>query len=198
MAFRPFFLFGAAWSALALALWLPMLSGHFTLPTALAPIDWHVHELIYGYVPAIVAGFLLTAVPNWTGRLPVVGPPLGILFAIWVAGRVAIALSSVLGSTVAAVIDLSFLAALSMPIGREIVTGKNWRNLKVLAAVSVLFGGNAMFHWEAISGRSHGYGMRIGLAATDADHAGRRAHHSKLHAQLAGAARARPAPHHVR
>jgi uncharacterized protein involved in response to NO len=65
--FRPFFLFGAAWSALALALWLPMLSGDLSLPTALAPIDWHVHELIYGYVPAIVAGFLLTAVPNWTG-----------------------------------------------------------------------------------------------------------------------------------
>lgn len=62
--FRPFFLFGATWSALALALWLPMLSGHLTLPTTFSPVDWHVHELIYGYVPAIVAGFLLTAVPN--------------------------------------------------------------------------------------------------------------------------------------
>jgi uncharacterized protein involved in response to NO len=89
--FRPFFLFGAVWSALDLAVWLPMLSGHLELPTALSPVDWHVHELIYGYVPAIVAGFLLTAVPNWTGRLPVVGMPLVVLFAIWVAGRVAVA-----------------------------------------------------------------------------------------------------------
>lgn len=164
--FRPFFLFGALWSALALALWLPMLSGHLALPTALSPIDWHVHELIYGYVPAIVAGFLLTSVPNWTGRLPVVGPPLGILFAIWIAGRATITLSSVLGATVAAAVDLSFLAGLGTLIAREIVAGKNWRNLKVLAPVAVLFLGNAVFHWEAISGRSHGYGMRIGLAAT--------------------------------
>ncbi|MEZ5908180.1 MAG: NnrS family protein [Hyphomicrobiaceae bacterium] len=164
--FRPFFLFGAIWSALALALWLPMLTGHLALPTALSPIDWHVHELIYGYVPAIVAGFLLTAVPNWTGRLPVVGPPLGILFAIWIAGRAAVGLSSLLGATFAAAIDLSFLAALGVVIGREIAAGRNWRNMKVLAAVAALLLGNVVFHWEAISGRSHGYGMRIGLAAT--------------------------------
>ena len=164
--FRPFFLFGAAWSALALALWLPMLSGHLVLPTALSPIDWHVHELIYGYVPAIVAGFLLTAVPNWTGRLPVVGTPLIALFSIWVAGRVAIALSLVLTQVVAAVIDLAFLVALGGVIAREIVAGKNWRNLKVLAAVAVLFTGNAVFHLEAIAGYGGGFGMRIGLAAT--------------------------------
>ncbi|MEQ1669838.1 MAG: NnrS family protein, partial [Hyphomicrobium sp.] len=87
--FRPFFLFGAVWAAIAVALWLPMLTGAITLPTALQPVEWHVHELIFGYVPAVVAGFLLTAVPNWTGRLPVVGRPLMILFSIWLAGRIA-------------------------------------------------------------------------------------------------------------
>jgi uncharacterized protein involved in response to NO len=162
--FRPFFLFGAAWSALALALWLPMLGGRLALPTSLAPVDWHVHELIYGYVPAIVAGFLLTAVPNWTGRLPVVGTPLAVLFSIWVAGRVAVAMSSVLTPVFAAAIDLLFLVALGAVIAREIVAGKNWRNLKVLAAVAVLFVGNAVFHWEAIAGHASGYGFRIGLA----------------------------------
>lgn len=164
--FRPFFLFGAAWSALALAIWLPMLSGYLSLPTALAPIDWHVHELIYGYVPAVVAGFLLTAVPNWTGRLPVVGAPLMALFSIWAIGRVAVAMSWVLTPIVAAVIDLLFLAALGAVVAREVVSGKNWRNLKVLAAVAALFVGNAVFHWEVISGGAGGYGMRIGLAAT--------------------------------
>lgn len=164
--FRPFFLFGAAWSALALAVWLPMLSGSLVLPTALAPLDWHVHELIYGYVPAVAAGFLLTAVPNWTGRLPVVGMPLMVLFALWAAGRVAIAISSVLAPIVAAAIDLLFLSALGAVIAREIVAGENWRNLKVLAAVAVLLAGNAVFHWEVISGSAGGYGMRIGLAAT--------------------------------
>lgn len=164
--FRPFFLFGAAWSALAVALWLPVLSGHLTLPTALSPIDWHVHELIYGYVPAIIAGFLLTAVPNWTGRLPVVGRPLVVLFSIWIAGRVAVAVSGVVTPAVAAAVDLSFLLALGGVIAREIVAGENWRNLKVLVAVAVLFVGNAIFHWEANTGNASGYGTRIGIAAT--------------------------------
>ena len=57
--FRPFFLAGALWAAIAIALWLPMLTGQLSLPSAFAPIEWHVHELIYGYVPAIIAGFLL-------------------------------------------------------------------------------------------------------------------------------------------
>src|SRR6516164_5706203 len=91
--FRPFFLAGAAWAALAIALWLPMLVGRLTLPTAFAPLEWHVHELLYGYVPAVVAGFLLTAVPNWTGRLAVVGTRLLALFLVWLAGRLAILLS---------------------------------------------------------------------------------------------------------
>ena len=92
--FRPFFLFGALWAALAIILWLPMLSGHLVLPSTLTPLEWHVHELVYGYVPAIVAGFLLTAVPNWTGRLPVVGMRLGMLFGMWIAGRIAVFFSS--------------------------------------------------------------------------------------------------------
>ena len=143
-----------------------MLSGHLALPTAFSPVDWHVHELIYGYVPAIVAGFLLTAVPNWTGRLPVVGGPLALLFSTWVAGRAAIAMSSVLTPIIAAGIDLTFLVALGGVIAREIVCGRNWRNLKVLAAVTALFAGNVVFHWEAMTGSGGGYGSRIGLAAT--------------------------------
>ena len=97
--FRPFFLFGALWAALAVALWLAMLLGHIALPTALSPVEWHVHELVFGYVPAIVAGFLLTAVPNWTGRLPIVGWPLLALVAIWVGGRVTITTSAPAGTS---------------------------------------------------------------------------------------------------
>jgi uncharacterized protein involved in response to NO len=89
--FRPFFLFGAIWAALVVAIWLPMLGGLLAVPTALSPVEWHVHELVYGYVPAIVAGFLLTAVPNWTGRLPVTGTPLLALVGVWAAGQLAAA-----------------------------------------------------------------------------------------------------------
>ena len=73
--FRPFFLGAAVWAALSVALWLPQYFGEMSLPTALSPLDWHIHEMIYGYVAAAVAGFLLTAIPNWTGRLPVNGYP---------------------------------------------------------------------------------------------------------------------------
>ena len=73
--FRPFFLFGALYAALAIPVWLIAFSGKLELDTALAPRDWHVHEMLYGYVPAVVTGFLLTAIPNWTGRLPIAGWP---------------------------------------------------------------------------------------------------------------------------
>ena len=162
--FRPFFLFGAVWAALVVAVWLPMLGGWLTLPTALSPVEWHVHELVYGYVPAIVAGFLLTAVPNWTGRLPVTGTPLLALVSVWAAGRLAVLFSARIGAALAAAIDLLFLACLAAVIAREIIAGRNLGNLKVLALVGLLFIGNAVFHAEAslMNGNS-GYGIRIGI-----------------------------------
>ena len=163
--FRPFFLFGALWAAFSVAIWLPMLSGHLLLPSAFAPVEWHVHELVYGYVPAVVAGFLLTAVPNWTGRLPVVGIRLAALFAIWVAGRVAIFFSAHIGGAVAAAIDLAFLTSLGIAVAREIIASNNTRNLKVLAAIALLLVGNGLFHLEAIAGVGDGHGTRLGIGA---------------------------------
>src|SRR6056297_1799395 len=92
--FRPFFFGAAVWAALAMALWVPMLTGQLSLPSAFDPVSWHAHEFLYGYLGAVVAGFLLTAVPNWTGRLPIVGWPLGALAVLWLAGRVAVAVSA--------------------------------------------------------------------------------------------------------
>jgi len=154
------------WAALAVALWLPMLSGHLVVPSAFGPIEWHVHELVFGYVPAVVAGFLLTAVPNWTGRLPVVGTRLLILFSTWIAGRIAVFCSLWVGSSVAAAIDLAFLALLGGVIAREIVASQDMRNLKVLVGVAMLFTGNAMFHLETIARIGDGHGTRLGIAAT--------------------------------
>jgi uncharacterized protein involved in response to NO len=164
--FRPFFLFGSLWALAAMGLWLAMLRGHLALPTALSPVQWHVHELIFGYVPAVVAGFLLTAVPNWTGRLPVVGRPLLLLFLVWLAGRIALMTSELTGAPLAAAIDLIFLAALGAVIAREIIAGNNTRNLKVLAVVGLLWIANALFHAEAMAGGGDGYGTRLGVAAT--------------------------------
>lgn len=165
--FRPFFFGAAVWAALAMALWVPMLSGHLTLPTAFDPVAWHAHEFLFGYVGAVVAGFLLTAVPNWTGRLPIVGWPLGALFGLWLIGRGAVALSLHLPPLGVALADLAMPVVLALVIGREIVAGRNWRNLIVLGMLGVLTAGNAVFHWEAGSGApaAQGVGLRIGVAA---------------------------------
>jgi uncharacterized protein involved in response to NO len=165
--FRPFFLGGAVWAALAMVLWVPMLNGDLTLPSAFDPVSWHAHELLFGYLGAVAAGFLLTAVPNWTGRLPIVGWRLGLLALLWLAGRLAIAVSAHLPPGPVAAADLAFPLLLALVTGREIVAGRNWRNLMVLAMLAVLTLGNALFHWEAAQGdfAARGAGLRLGLGA---------------------------------
>ncbi|MDW4500300.1 NnrS family protein [Sulfitobacter sp. D35] len=165
--FRPFFFGAAVWAVLAMALWVPILSGHLTLPTAFDPVSWHAHEFLFGYLGAVVAGFLLTAVPNWTGRLPIVGWRLAMLAVLWLAGRVAVAVSSSIPALPVAMVDLAFPVVFALLIAREIVAGKNWRNLIVLAMLGVFILGNALFHWEAAKGdyAAQGYGLRLGLGA---------------------------------
>ncbi len=163
--FRPFFLFGAIYAGLAMLAWLPMFAGELALSTAFGPIDWHVHEMLYGFLPAIVTGFLLTAIPNWTGRLPIQGLPLLTLFFVWLAGRVAVTFSAEIGWLLAAIVDASFLVLVIAAAAREIVAGSNWRNLRVIAMVTLLFAGNIAFHLEAHFSGSAEYGARVGIAA---------------------------------
>ncbi|WP_445505245.1 NnrS family protein [Microvirga sp. G4-2] len=164
--FRPFFLFGSLYAGLAILAWLPMFYGELQLSTAFAPRDWHIHEMLYGYLSAVVTGFLLTAVPNWTGRMPLQGRPLIVLVLIWVAGRVAVTTSAWIGWQAAALIDVSFLIVVAAAMAREIVKGRNWRNVKVLIALSALTIGNIAFHVEATLMGAAEYGIRIGIAAT--------------------------------
>jgi len=164
-SFRPFFLLGSIYAGLAILVWLPVFHGELTLVSAFAPRDWHVHEMLYGYLPAIVTGFLLTAIPNWTGRLPIQGTPLLVLFAVWLAGRVGVTLSVQVGWLAAAVIDAGFLVLLIAAATREIVAGKNWRNLRVIGMVTLLLTGNIAFHVEAHLRGHAEYGTRIGIAA---------------------------------
>jgi uncharacterized protein involved in response to NO len=140
--FRPFFLFGSIWSALVVPLWIWSYLGGG--PDALTR-DWHVHEMLFGFLSAVVAGFLTTAVPNWTGRMPVIGWPLGALVGLWSAGRIVMVFSAALGP-VAAAIDSLFLVAFAAIIWREILAGRNWRNLPVCGLVTLLALGNIAFH----------------------------------------------------
>jgi uncharacterized protein involved in response to NO len=166
--FRPFFLLAGLWAAGAMLGWAGWLAGVVSLGGPFSPLEWHVHALLFGYVPAVVAGFLLTAVPNWTGRLPVVGWPLALLAGVWMAGRVTTTVPLGLPAWAVALADLAFLAAFAGLIAREIVAGRNWRNLKVLVPLVLLASAQAIFHVEAAAGgmAAQGMGMRAGLAAT--------------------------------
>lgn len=163
--FRPFFFLGAAYAALSVALWLPLFSGELVLPILFAPRDWHVHEMLFGYVSAVVTGFLLTAIPNWTGRLPLQGASLGFLVVVWLAGRVAVIFSAPLGWLSVAVIDCAFLILVAGATAREIFAGNNWRNLKVLVPVTALSLANAGFHIEAHTSGSAAFSTRAAITA---------------------------------
>ncbi len=163
--FRPFFFAGAIYAGLGILIWLPLFSGDLSLPTTFSPIDWHIHEMLYGYLPAIITGFVLTAIPNWTGRLPLQGKPLAVLVALWLSGRVAVGVSATVGPLAAGVIDILFLALLAAATAREVVIGRNWRNLPPVLIILVFLAGNVIFHVEDYAtGRSE-YGARLGLAA---------------------------------
>lgn len=163
--FRPFFLFGSLFAAGAMLAWLPAYHGHIAIPTALAPRDWHAHEMIFGFLPAVVTGFLLTAIPNWTGRLPLQGTPLMVLVLVWAAGRIAVSTSAWTSLSFAALVDVSFLALVTAAAAREVVAGRNWRNLRVVGVVCLLLAGNAAFHAEAIANGSAEFGIRMGVSA---------------------------------
>jgi uncharacterized protein involved in response to NO len=162
--FRPFFFGGAVWAIVALTLWLTALAGAITLPSALDPLVWHRHEMLFGFVGAVVAGFLLTAIPNWTGRLPIAGAPLASLFGLWALARLAVLFSAEIGQGAAAALDIGFYLVLAALAAREVLGAKN-RNVPIVGLV-LLFGiANALDHAAAAGVvADDGLGWRAGLA----------------------------------
>lgn len=157
--FRPFFLGGAIWAAISAPLWVwSYLAGDGWLTR-----EWHIHEMLFGALAAIVAGFLTTAVPNWTGRMPVIGAPLAGLVGLWIAGR-AVMLAPGLSPVVTGTVDSAFLIVFAAVIGREVLAGRNWRNVPVCLLVSLMALGNVLFHlrpaiWDT------DIAWRVGIAA---------------------------------
>jgi len=147
-AFRPFFLGSAGWGLIALALWLSVLAGLFGLPSRLDAVTWHRHEMLFGFVGAAVAGFMLTAIPNWTGRLPIAGKPLAALFALWLAARLAVLFSGAVGVVPAAVLDVGFFVLLAVVAAREVLAANN-RNLPIVGIVLLFAAANAADHAAA-------------------------------------------------
>ena len=164
--FRPFFFAGAVHAALMVALWVPWFLGWIEIPSAFSPIGWHAYELLFGFVPAIVAGFLLTAVPNWTGRPPICGLRLAGLVGLWLAGRLVVALSEDLDPVLVAAVALVFLPVLVGIMTQEVVAARNWRNIKILIGVAILAIAQALAHNELWRFGAAVYSETLGIAAT--------------------------------
>lgn len=153
--FRPFFLLAGLAAFVDMIAWIGALSGLWSVGGAAGPIAWHAHEMLFGYTAAAACGFVLTAVPNWTGRLPVSGLPLLALVTIWIGGRLCMAAPWLLGEPASAVIDWLFFPALSFVVAREVIIGKNWQNLRVAGGIAFLALFNGWFHlatllaWDA-------------------------------------------------
>jgi len=162
--FRPFFLGGALWALIVVALWICALSGAVTLPTALDPLAWHRHEMLFGFLSGVIAGFLLTAIPNWTGRLPLNGTRLAALATLWFSARLAVLLSSFVGATLAALLDVGFLLTLAFVAAREVIKAKN-RNFPIVVAIGLFALADALDHAEAAGWDvPPGLGWRLGIA----------------------------------
>lgn len=141
--FRPFFALAALHALVAVPVWVVMVTQNFAAPSTLPGFGWHAHEMIFGFTIAVVAGFLLTAVGNWTKRETATGFGLTLLTLLWLAGRVA---PFVLPRVPAALLDVAFLPALMVTLARPLVGTGNRRNYAFLALLGGLFLCNVTVH----------------------------------------------------
>jgi uncharacterized protein involved in response to NO len=151
--FRPFFLLAGLQAVIGMAVWLAVLHGMPWNMAWLGPTQWHAHEMIFGFVAAALAGFLLTAVASWTGQRGFAGPPLMLLSAVWLAGRLAMAPGVGAPQAVAAAIDLAFLPCVAIAITPSLIRAGNVRNYPMLAFLILLFTANLLFHAPDLAAR---------------------------------------------
>lgn len=146
LGFRIFFLLAAPMAAIWVPLWLLALTGHVELASRPMGPAWHGHEMIFGFTAAVVAGFLLTAVRNWTQQPTPTGAPLALLAGLWVVGRLAVLLGAMLPPLAVTVADCAFLLGLAVALSRPILRAGAWRNLGFVPLLFGLAGANLLFH----------------------------------------------------
>ncbi|MEO7035903.1 MAG: NnrS family protein [Polyangiaceae bacterium] len=150
--FRPFFLLGAAFAVLAVPLWIVALKGGLEPGGAFGAMQWHAHEMLFGFSCAIIAGFLLTAVGNWSGRETVTGWPLGALVGLWALGRAAVFFAARLPRLIPALLDVSFLPALAIACALPLFAARSLRNYGFVGLLFGLATANAAAHGYALHG----------------------------------------------
>ncbi|MGI2024094.1 NnrS family protein [Shewanella glacialipiscicola] len=153
LGFRPFFLFASLFSVLALGIWGGFLSGMSLLPVSLNPLWWHGHEMIFGFVCAVVAGFLLTAVQNWTGQPGVKGPMLIGLFGVWLLPRLLFLVPAAVPFKLIMFIDLLFLPLTAVLIAHSVIRVRQWRNFVFIPIFTLLTLMNALSYYGVLTNR---------------------------------------------
>lgn len=169
--FRFFFLSAGLFSVFAMFAWTVWLGVHaaggtfVTTPMAMAPHLWHAHEMMYGYTAAVIAGFFVTAVPNWTGTRQAGAVFVIVAGAVWLAGRLAVWFSASLDPVLVAAIDLAFIPILSTAVLGRLARKSQARNMVFLVLLTALFAGNLMMHleWIGWTGDSARAGIRLGI-----------------------------------
>jgi len=150
LGFRPFFLLSGVFAILSIALWVLTFAGWLPLNSYYGQIGWHSHEMIFGYTAAVIAGFLLTSVRNWTEMATAQGWTLAGLTILWCLGRILPFFPSALPPVVIALIDLSFLPALVVGIGEPLVRHGARRNLLFLPIIAVFWMANLLVHLDLL------------------------------------------------
>ncbi|TRW49649.1 NnrS family protein [Aliidiomarina halalkaliphila] len=152
-AFRPFFLLGAVFSLVAMVLWGAVLTGHITLNPYHNVMFWHQHEMLFGFVVAIILGFLLTAVQNWTGLRATHGGSLIILIALWLSARMLMLFGAGLPAWLVVTVDLALLPTAAFLFGRLLVRAGQSRNLFFVPILLALALMNGATHAGVLYGR---------------------------------------------
>ena len=150
LGFRPLFLLAGVFAALIIPLWLAFFTGLWPAPPYPGLLGWHAHEMLFGYTIAVVAGFLLTAVPNWTGLPTAKGSLLAVLAFLWLAARCALASTAVVPAWLAAVLDVTFLPIIAAVLLSPLWRSRNRRNLAFPFVLLALAGANLVFHLQAL------------------------------------------------
>jgi uncharacterized protein involved in response to NO len=162
LGFRPFFLAAASMAVISMVIWMAELIFHVRLlPGTVPPIYWHAHEMIYGYTLAVIAGFLLTAVKNWTNIQTLHGWPLKLLLLLWVLARIVGLLPGQQALLAEVMLDNLFILYLSVALTVPVVQAKLWKNMGVISKLYFFLIGNVIYAL-GLFGLFHD-GQRIGL-----------------------------------
>jgi len=162
LGFRPFFLLAALFSIVAMGIWMAVIVFSVRVNSSeISPLFWHAHEMVYGYALAVVAGFLLTAVRNWSGIQPIHGRALAALLLLWLLARLAMLMPYPQAVFSSMILDGLFIAFLSIALTIPVVQARLWTNMGVISKIYFFLAGHLLYAFGVIEGNTDK--MRIGI-----------------------------------